>query len=110
MGNLPTVLCCEKHIVMYTNIQCEQHVDNLIIKKLFVIKFLLIKCTKYSLLYIFFALFLKGEFANFFIGLSNAPKYDIYLDWIENDNFIDCFLSELLTFRVCPALHVLDTL
>ena len=30
---------------------------------------------------------LKGEFANFFIGLSDAPKYDII--WTENENLIE---------------------
>ena len=38
---------------------------------------------------------LKGEFANFFIGLSDASKYDIV--WTENENLINRFLPEILT-------------
>ena len=40
---------------------------------------------------------LKGKFVNFFISLSNAPKYDII--WTENENWIYHFIQEILTFK-----------
>ena len=42
---------------------------------------------------------LKGEFAKFLIGSSDAPKYDI--TWTENENLIDRFPPEILTFKKC---------
>ena len=37
--------------------------------------------------------------ADFFIGLSDAPKHDI--TWTENGNVIDRFLPEILTLKEC---------
>ena len=34
----------------------------------------------------------------FFIGRSDAPKYDI--NWSENENLIDCFIPEILILKV----------
>ena len=35
----------------------------------------------------------------FFIGLTDAPKYDII--WTENENLIDRFFPEILMFNEC---------
>ena len=39
------------------------------------------------------------EFANLFIGRSDAPEYDII--WTENNDAIDSFISEILTLEEC---------
>jgi len=50
----------------------------------------------------------------FFIGPSDAPKYNII--WTKNSNAIDRLISELLTFEECSKRlqhvfgHTLDTL
>ena len=51
---------------------------------------------------------LKGEFANFFIGCSDASKYDII--WTEDGDVIDRFLPEILSFKECwkRVQHVFD--
>ena len=41
--------------------------------------------------------FLKREFADFFIGISDASKYDII--WTKNGDAIDIFIPEILTFK-----------
>ena len=41
----------------------------------------------------------KGEFANFFYWLINAPNCDII--WTENGVVIDGFIPEKLTFKEC---------
>ena len=45
-----------------------------------------------------------------FIGLSDAPKYDVV--WTENEKLIGGFLTEILTFKKCSkrVQHVFDTL
>ena len=40
---------------------------------------------------------IKEEFNIFFMGVSDALKYDII--WTENGNEIDCFVPELLTLK-----------
>ena len=52
---------------------------------------------------------LKGNFANFFIFPSDAPKYDII--WTEVCDLIDSFVSEILTFKECSkrVLQVFNT-
>ena len=42
---------------------------------------------------------LKGEFANFFTGLSDVPNYDIILT--EYGEVIGSFIPEILTFKEC---------
>ena len=39
----------------------------------------------------------------FFIGLSDAPNYDII--WTENENLIEHCIPEILAFKTCPT-HV----
>ena len=53
---------------------------------------------------------LKGRIRQSFIGLSDAPKYEI--NWTENDDVIGSFIPEILTFKEFSkyAQHVLDTL
>ena len=53
---------------------------------------------------------LKGEFTNFFIGPSDVPRYDTI--WTENDDVIDSFRPEILTFKDCSkhVQHVFDTI
>ena len=59
---------------------------------------------------------LKGEFAKFSIGLSDAPKYDII--WIENSEVIGSFQrywrlkSVQIKFNMCQTRdgHALNTL
>ena len=52
---------------------------------------------------------LKGKFAKYFIGLSDAAKYDTI--WTENENFSYRFLPEILTFKECSnrVQNVLNT-
>jgi len=40
---------------------------------------------------------LKRELANFVIGVSDVPKYDII--WTENGDVTDSFIPEILTFK-----------
>ena len=42
-------------------------------------------------------IFLKGEFVNSFIGVSDAPKNDI--TWTENGGVNYHFIQEILTFE-----------
>ena len=50
---------------------------------------------------------LKGEFAIFFIGVSNAPKYDF--KWTEDESLTDRFLPEILTC-ITHVGHAMNTL
>ena len=49
---------------------------------------------------------LKGRFAYFFIGQSDAIQYDII--WSENGDVIDRFIPEILTFKYVQSVS--DTL
>jgi len=40
---------------------------------------------------------LEGRVRQFFIGLSDAPKYGII--WTKNENLVDHFIPEILTFK-----------
>ena len=48
------------------------------------------------------------EFANFFIGPSDAPKHDIL--WTENGDVIDRFPPEILTLKKKRVNRVSDKL
>ena len=40
----------------------------------------------------------------FFIGLSDAPKYDII--WTQNENLIDSSSPDILTYRECLYVNI----
>jgi len=58
-------------------------------------------CTIRRFLILIFLIWREGELANFFIGLSDTPKYDIIMT--ENGDVIDGFIAGILTFKACPT-------
>ena len=51
----------------------------------------------YTFIHIYYHINFKGEFANFFIGVSDDRNYDII--WTENGDVIDRFILEVFTFK-----------